>query len=95
MAFNARYQITKQLALQAEFMGEMGKVFLVPTATPYLFGQVELPMAHQLNATLSYKVHDRIGISVIGNNLLNARTSRWLYYHQPGTSVMLGATISI
>lgn len=47
-----------------------------------------------LGARISYKVHKNIGLSLIGNNLLNSTKSRWLGYERQGATGLLAVTFT-
>lgn len=90
---SADYQATEKLVFNVNFSGMGGIKFkeadLIPTDTA---ADIELPFITELGARITYKAHKNIGVSLIGNNLLNKRSERWLGYYRQGATVQ-GAVI--
>ena len=53
----------------------------------------QLPWIGNLNLCLSYDLHKNIGLSLIGQNLLNRSNMRWAYYHEPSITILGALTL--
>ncbi|MDO5036060.1 MAG: TonB-dependent receptor [Porphyromonas sp.] len=107
LSLGASYQITDKLSVAADFEGAEGIQFELPlpaatlsvpsggeVVTPGAYTLIATPFTHLFNARVSYKAHKNFGFSLIGTNLLNDKTQRWLHYQQPSTSIQAAVTIS-
>lgn len=98
LSIQAGYKFNDKLSLYADFQGEGGISFLTPKSDPatnlVTYSETKVPFLHDLNLRLSYKAHKNLGFSLIGQNLTNDRSARWLHYQRPGTAVIGAVTIS-
>lgn len=92
MNVSADYQITSSLTAHLNLHGLGGIKYSTMTETPKY---TELPFITDLSARISYKVHQNIGLSIIGTNLLNQRKSQWIDYTRQGIGIMGALTIDL
>lgn len=87
---SAVYDINSRMSLQASYTGLFGMAFEdVDEPGKYVHTTV-----NELSAEFSYRLSRRVGLSVIGTNLLNLRNVRWRHYEQRGSGILGTATIT-
>lgn len=87
---SAVYDINSRMSLQVSYAGLWG-IWFEDIDDP---GKYVHTTVNELNAEFSYRLSRRVGLSVIGTNLLNMRNVRWRHYEQRGSSVFGTATIT-
>lgn len=87
---SAVYDFNSRMSLQVSYAGMLGITF-EEVDEP---GKYVRTMFNELNAEFSYRFSRRVGLSVIGTNLLNMRNDRWRHYEQRGSGILGTATIT-
>lgn len=85
----ANYSITDKLSAGISFNGLAGITFYPSDKA------VHLPFIPELDARISYKAHKNLGLSLIGKNIFNNKTARWMYYERPGATIIGALTITL
>ena len=85
----ADYDFTDKLSAGMIFNG-LGGITFYPTAEPY-----HMPFIPELDARVSYKAHKNLGLSLIGKNIFNNKTARWMFYERPGATIVGAITITL
>lgn len=87
---SAIYDITSRMSLQMSYVGLFGIQFEDADEV----GTYVSTSFNELNAEFSYRLSRRVGLSVIGTNLLNMRNPRWRHYEQRGSGILGTVTIT-
>lgn len=99
MTANLSYSPLKDLTLSADFVGLGGiKMQQLLPATMAREGEKEvytLPFLPKLDAQISYRILDQLGISLTVDNILNQPLQRWSYYDSPGIGVWGSVTLEL
>lgn len=99
MTANLAYSPIKNLTLSADFVGLGGIKMqqLLPSALARE-GEKEvytLPFLPKLDAQISYRLMDQLGLSLTVENILNQPLQRWSYYDSPGIGVWGSITLEL
>lgn len=99
MTANLTYSPLKDLTLSADFLG-LGGIKMQQLLPAHMAREGEqevytLPFLPKLDAHVSYRILDQLGISLTVENILNQPLQRWSYYDSPGIGVWGSVTLEL
>lgn len=98
LGIDANYLLMDKLTLHVDFQALTGIKYLVPQIDN-VEGVVTKSKVEDhynclnLGARITYDAHRNVGVSIIGQNLLHQKQSRWLGYERQGITGMLALTL--